>query len=69
MTISKEVNVSLGDPDGEAAPVLTCVCGTTHRPWEVFISIYDDSARPMPCCGRRLYFRNSVRVYQVEAQS
>ncbi len=58
--------VSLGEPDGELAPLLRCVCGKEFEPWSRVISIYDDaSARPMECCGRRLIFRQSIAVYTV----
>ena len=58
-------DVKLGNPDDEYAPVLKCVCGVSYPMWEQIISIYAADADPMPCCGRRFYFRQTVTVFEV----
>jgi hypothetical protein len=57
--------VTLADnPDDELVPLARCVCGATFTRWQMPISIYPEHADAMPCCGRRLYFRNHVRVFE-----
>ena len=58
--------VDFGNPDDESLPVTRCVCGHTWPMWDHHISIYDDVnwMNPCPKCGRRLYFRQSIRVYE-----
>lgn len=58
-------NVSMGSPDDESCPLLRCVCGAQYESWALTLSVYNDGTEPMPCCGRRLYFSNRVRVYEV----
>ena len=56
--------VKVGEPDGETAPLLRCVCGAEYDAWDNFLSIYPDMARPQSCCGRRLYVSIGVRVLE-----
>lgn len=55
-----------GSPDDEILPVTRCVCGAKYRPWEFVISIYDDAPTEMPCCGRKVYFRQEIEIVEVE---
>lgn len=58
--------VQLADnPDDELVPLARCVCGKTFERWHLTISIDRECTGPMPCCGRRLYFQNHVRVFEV----
>lgn len=59
--------VDFGNPDDEFLPMTKCVCGHKWDMWGGFtISIYRDSASECPKCNRKFYFRQSIRVYQVE---
>ena len=51
--------------DGEALPILRCICGQTFAYWEHYISIYRDNATECPSCGRRLYWQPSITIYEV----
>ena len=53
------------NPDDESLPLVRCVCGSTHQRWTIQLGIDASDAEAMPCCGRRLYFRNHVRVFEV----
>jgi hypothetical protein len=66
MSTDVTLSVRWENPDDESLPLLRCVCGRVFGRWEMVISIYPEYAREMPCCGRRLYFRNEVRVFEAE---
>ena len=57
--------VAFDDSDGELLPITHCVCGAAFAPWNLIISIYREDAARCPRCGRKLYFRNEIRVYEV----
>ena len=57
--------VRVGNPDDEICPLLRCVCGQEFKPWDQTISIYRDDPTEMTCCGRRLYFRNAIQIFEV----
>jgi len=57
--------VDFYENDGECLPITKCVCGQMFEPWEFFISIYKDIAYACPTCGRKLYFRADITVYEV----
>lgn len=58
--------VSFGNNDDEALPLTKCVCGEKFQEWAFIVSIYPKwEASACPKCGRRLYFRNAIRVFQV----
>lgn len=59
--------VEFGNPDDECLPITLCICGAKYEPWDKIISIYDDDPRPMPCCGRKLFFRQVVTVLEVKS--
>ena len=54
------------NPDDELLPLTRCLCGAAYEPWEMTISIYPKNATVMPCCGRRLYFRQRIEVLAVQ---
>ena len=67
MEIDVTDQVSFDNPDDECLPITKCVCGAKFRAWSEFnISIYSDDPYPCPKCGRKLYFRNSIRVMEVK---
>ena len=53
--------------DGDTLPLTRCACGAEFPAWDFILSVYADLARQCPRCGRRMYFRNDIRVYEVEA--
>ena len=57
--------VEFRDNDSEALPLTRCVCDAEFDAWDFILSIYRDMARRCPKCGRRLYFTNTIRVYEV----
>ena len=58
--------VDFQNNDDECLPLTKCVCGKTFEPWEHILSIYEDSPKECPNCGRKLFFRIGIRVFQVE---
>jgi len=58
-------DVDFTNPDDEYMPIIQCVCGEKFPNWHYVISIYPDNAHECPYCGAKLYFRQSIRVYQV----
>jgi len=55
--------VEFGDPDGESLPLTQCACGRKFYPWDFVLTCYPDMAHECNC-GRKLYFRNEVTVYE-----
>ncbi len=66
--ISRDVThlVSFSDNDGEDLPLTRCVCGKEFESWDFILSIYPDTAKECPACGRKLYFDYSITVYEIE---
>jgi hypothetical protein len=60
--VTKQVEVGL--PDGELLPLTKCVCGAEFGLWEFTINAYQDNPNQCPKCGRLMYFRNDLRVYE-----
>ena len=58
--------VEFENNDDEVLPITKCLCGTIFHPWKFIISIYPDWAKACPNCGRKFYFENAIRVFQVE---
>jgi DNA-directed RNA polymerase subunit RPC12/RpoP len=56
--------VEVGNPDDEFLQIYTCVCGARFDDYEA-LSIYKDDYWECAECGRGLYFRNNVRVFEV----
>lgn len=57
--------VNYDNPDDEYLPITECICGKRFAPWEFIISIYEETFNKCPECGAKLFFRNTIRVYQV----
>ena len=58
--------VEFYDNDGESLPLIKCVCGAEYVPWGNILSIYRDLAKVCPKCGRKFYFTNEIKVYEVK---
>jgi DNA-directed RNA polymerase subunit RPC12/RpoP len=58
--------VEFGGVDDEHLPLYKCACGTRFVPWTAVVSIYPESPWQCDSCGRRLFFRNRLRVFQVD---
>jgi DNA-directed RNA polymerase subunit RPC12/RpoP len=50
--------------DDELLPIIKCVCGQKFEPWTFIISIYKDDPTECQSCGRKLFFRNMIRVFE-----
>ena len=61
--ITKEV--CFGNPDDELLPVTKCACGAKFGRWAFVISVYEDDPHICKLCGRKLFFTNKVKVYEV----
>jgi DNA-directed RNA polymerase subunit RPC12/RpoP len=53
------------NPDDEELPITKCVCGAEFKPWEHTISIYPEDAYECPKCGVKLYFIQTIKIYQI----
>ena len=60
--------VDFGGVDGEYLPLTKCVCGARFEIWEHILDISHDGSA-CPFCGRSLYFRCSIRVYERKAEA
>jgi len=57
--------VYFDDYSDESLPITQCICGQKFGAWEFIISIYDDDITKCPNCGTKLFFRSSIKVFQV----
>lgn len=57
--------VDFQNNDDEHLPLTKCACGHEFPAWEFMISIYRDDASKCPFCNRKMYFRLSIRVFEV----
>lgn len=58
--------VEFEDNDSDSLPIIKCVCGQEFIAWDGFIISYgEDHPSECPKCGRKLFFTNSIRVYEV----
>jgi hypothetical protein len=64
MPLDVTEQVAFDNPDDEMLPLKKCVGGAAYGSWSVTLSVYSDDPTTMPCCGRRLWFCNGVRVYE-----
>ena len=58
--------VDFQNNDDELLPITKCVCGKTFSPWTFNISIYEQDPSTCDGCGRKLFFRLGIRVFEVE---
>lgn len=57
--------IDFNNNDDECLPLTKCVCGAEFQAWSFIISIYPNTAYACPACGRKLFFRLSIRVFEV----
>lgn len=50
--------------DGEHLSLAKCVCGRDFPYWGFSLGVYRATARKCPNCGRYLYFRNEIKVFE-----
>ena len=58
--------VEHGLPDNDSMGMRRCVCGAEFIMWGYYITMHRKSARACPECGRKLYFTQTISVYEVE---
>ena len=57
--------VQFGGVDGELLPLTKCACGQEFDYWDFVLSIYRVEPDVCPNCGRKMYFKLEVTVYEV----
>ena len=58
--------IEIGDYDDELATVTKCVCGAAFKLWgDFYISIYPDTPYACPKCGRKFFFGNEWKIFEV----
>lgn len=60
--------VSFGDPDGELLPMQYCVCGEKFAYWQEVLHSGSDDPWTCPKCGVKLYFTQSITVYEIKEE-
>jgi len=56
--------VEFGSVDGETLPLDRCVCGYRFGHWDEMLSVYRDDPWICPACGRKLYFKQKITVWE-----
>ena len=60
-------SVSTGEIDGDQLSLLECVCGEKFSNWDFVLSSdplqKEEDLPSCPKCGRKFYFRSTIRVY------
>jgi len=57
--------VQFGAPDDGYLPLMKCKCGEEFDYWEFVLSPYSKDLAVCPRCGRQLFFRQTITVYEV----
>jgi len=57
--------VRFGDVDGESLPMEKCICGKVWDAWTFVLDIYADSPSVCENCGRKFFFHNDIKIFQV----
>jgi len=57
--------VQFGAPDDGYLPLMKCKCGEEFDYWEFVLSIYPKDPAVCPKCGRRMFFKQMITVYEV----
>jgi hypothetical protein len=63
--VTEQFDFDSSSIDGESLPILKCICGKKFDYWYFSISIYRENAYACPECGRRFYFVNEIKIYEV----
>jgi DNA-directed RNA polymerase subunit RPC12/RpoP len=58
--------VEFGDCEGENLDLRKCVCGEDYEPWHLVLGISPEHASACPACGRKFFFKSSIRVFEVK---
>lgn len=56
--------VLFGFNDEECLPLTQCACGKSYNYWDFVLSVYPDDPEECIHCGRKLYFRVNITVYE-----
>ena len=59
-------DVEIGSVDDECLPMTKCICGQEFDHWKFILSIYEDNPAICPTCGRKFYFENRLRIYEIK---
>ena len=51
--------------DDEYLPIVQCVCGDKFPEWEFSISIYPKDPTECPKCGRKLFFKLNIQIFEI----
>lgn len=62
--VTDQVEFNLNDD--ECLPLTKCVCGVEFESWNFILGVYKDDPKECPNCKRKLYFKPSIRVYEIE---
>jgi len=54
------------DLDGEFLAISKCVCGQEFDYWDFIINIKKNFPRFCPKCGGKFYFKQIIKIYEVE---
>jgi len=65
MIIDITDKVSFEGNDDESLPITKCICGAEFKAWSFSISIYKENPKQCPACGRKLFFKPMIRVYEI----
>ena len=60
--ITKDVEFT--NNDDECLSITKCKCGMIFDPWEFIISIYENDPYECSSCKRKLFFRNSITIFE-----
>lgn len=58
-------HVSFTNNDDECLSITECSCGREFDAWDFVISIYADTPDKCPKCGKKFYFSNEIRIWQI----
>lgn len=64
LEITKQVEI--GYFEEEDLVLKRCVCGKKFEDWDFVLHPYDDTANTCDGCGRMLYFRVDIHVYEIQ---
>lgn len=62
--VTDQVEFNLNDD--ECLPLTKCVCGAEFESWNFILGVYEDDPKECPYCKRKLYFKPSIKVYELK---
>ena len=66
--VDRTNDVDFGSSDDELLEIRKCVCGRQYPYWEFVIGIYEWEASVCASCGRKLFFKATIRVYEIQQE-